>query len=450
VGPGGVGIGYDPPVYARGGLDGLYVNGRVGIGTTNPSSGGGANSLGGALLDVYATGTGVSSNVNISAGCDGSPSTANKASIIFNTKGAGGGIVNGGITHQYFTAGSGTYGFNFQPFGLVSSVMSILGSGNVGIGTTNPGYPLFVNYTNSSGGVNETGIYINNTAKTNSSQMSLGGGNVYSVIAQGSFGLPSNGFSIYNTTKSSSPFNITSAGGVGIGAVSPETPLDVTTTFASTGLTNSSTLWLGALTNLSGATSGANYTGSTYHAGDNNSQSLLIYAGGVYPNGAGIIQSKDTLGVRNYGQRLLLNPDGGFVGIGTTNPGGLLQIGSGGTCFTTAQNTNTKTAFDAGINIISGVGYYSGFLQVHVNYSGYDRTVALLYHYCACKNSTGGNIVVNATLLNSAVTTSGEFNATCTFTPVNGTTFNIRLQTSGTRAGSGTVAYNATINGIPG
>ena len=36
VGPGGVGIGYAPPLYARGGADGLYVNGNVGIGTTTP------------------------------------------------------------------------------------------------------------------------------------------------------------------------------------------------------------------------------------------------------------------------------------------------------------------------------------------------------------------------------------------------------------------------------
>jgi hypothetical protein len=38
VGPGGVGIGYSPPIYTRGGADGLYVNGNVGIGTTSPGS----------------------------------------------------------------------------------------------------------------------------------------------------------------------------------------------------------------------------------------------------------------------------------------------------------------------------------------------------------------------------------------------------------------------------
>lgn len=37
VGPGGVGIGYAPPIYARSGSDGLYVSGRVGLGTNSPS-----------------------------------------------------------------------------------------------------------------------------------------------------------------------------------------------------------------------------------------------------------------------------------------------------------------------------------------------------------------------------------------------------------------------------
>jgi hypothetical protein len=139
----------------------------------------------------------------------------------------------------------------------------------------------------------------------------------------------------------------------------------------------------------------------------------------------------------------------GKVGIGTT-PGSLLQIGPGGQSFNTAQNTGTKTLYDAGVNIFNGISYYSGFLQVYVNYNGYERTASLLYHYCACKNVTGGNIVVNATLLNSAVTASADFNAACTFTAASGTTFNILLQTSGTRSGAASLTYSATISGVSG
>ena len=114
----------------------ITAGGYVGIGTTNPGT-----ALGGALLDVYTSGTGVSSNVNISAGCDGLASGSNKASLIMNIKGSGGGIVNGAITHQLLGS---NYGFNFQPFTLGTSVMVIKGDGNVGIGTTNPGAYLHV------------------------------------------------------------------------------------------------------------------------------------------------------------------------------------------------------------------------------------------------------------------------------------------------------------------
>jgi hypothetical protein len=125
------------------------VNGNVGIGTTNPSAGAVVNnSFAGALLDVYASGTGVSSNVNISAGCDGSASSSNKASLIFNIKGSGGGIVNGGITHQLLGS---NYGFNFQPLTLGTSVMVIKGDGNVGIGTASPGNLLVVQGSGAAG-----------------------------------------------------------------------------------------------------------------------------------------------------------------------------------------------------------------------------------------------------------------------------------------------------------
>jgi hypothetical protein len=112
------------------------TNGRVGIGTTSPGT-----ALGGALLDVYASGTGVSSNVNISAGCDGSASGSNKASLVMNIKGAGGGIVNGAMTYQFL--GSGNYGLNLQAY-AGTSVLAINGNGRVGVNTTDPAVALHV------------------------------------------------------------------------------------------------------------------------------------------------------------------------------------------------------------------------------------------------------------------------------------------------------------------
>jgi len=304
---------FGSPEYMR-----LTNTGRLGIGTTNPSAGG-VNSLGGAALDVYKTGTGVSSNVNISAGCDGSASSANKASVIFNIKGAGGGIVNGAITHQLL--GGSNYGFNFQPETLGTSVMVVNGNGYVGIGTTNPLYKLSVQ---TGGFTTSPGINIINSGATgtNSANVVYSDYNTYyktnpeTEITSYNF---VGGYQYLPLRLSGNPVTVTT-GNVGIGILNPAAPLDVSRTFSSAGITNASTLWLNALTSLSGSTSGSSYTGSVYRAGDNNSQSLLLYAGGIYPYGAGIIQSKDILSGRNYGQRLLLNPDGGGVGIGTTNP----------------------------------------------------------------------------------------------------------------------------------
>ena len=113
--------------------------GSVGIGTMSPSS-----AQAGSLLDVYASGTSVSSNVSISAGCDGSASSTNKSSVIFNIKGAGGGIVTGAMTHQLLGS---DYSFNFQPQTLGTSVMVVKGGGNVGIGLTNPTAPFHLYYS---------------------------------------------------------------------------------------------------------------------------------------------------------------------------------------------------------------------------------------------------------------------------------------------------------------
>jgi hypothetical protein len=133
--------------------------GNVGIGTSSPGS-----ALGGCLLDVYAGGTSVSSNVNISAGCNGSASSTNKASLVMNIKGAGGGIVNGVMTYQLL--GSGNYGLNLQAY-AGTSVLAINGNGRVGVNTTDPAVALHV-VGNVRGSLGDMGpiLLVMNTAKT--------------------------------------------------------------------------------------------------------------------------------------------------------------------------------------------------------------------------------------------------------------------------------------------
>ena len=92
IGPGGIGIGYEPPAFARGGADSLVCSGKVGIGTNSPS----------AALEV-------NGDINFT-----------------------GNLIQNGTaysTTKWTTSSTDIY-YN---------------TGNVGIGTTNPEYPLHVN-----------------------------------------------------------------------------------------------------------------------------------------------------------------------------------------------------------------------------------------------------------------------------------------------------------------
>ena len=111
----------------------ILANGNVGIGTSNP----------GATFEVYRNGgVGGTTQLNVTSVAGGA-TTTNSSIVNLQIQGAGAGLVNNTISAQFAPNSSGgTYSLAFSPMG--TTVMSALGSGNVGIGTLTPSATLHV------------------------------------------------------------------------------------------------------------------------------------------------------------------------------------------------------------------------------------------------------------------------------------------------------------------
>ena len=111
---------------------GIMATNGVGIGTTVPS----------VALDVYYNGGDNGTTQANITNFAGRATMANSSALNLRIQGAGGGMVDNQISAQYNSSGTGTYSLAFKPY--ASTVMTVLGSGNVGIGTTVPSAALHV------------------------------------------------------------------------------------------------------------------------------------------------------------------------------------------------------------------------------------------------------------------------------------------------------------------
>ena len=178
--------------------------------------------------------------------------------------------------------------------------------GNVGIGTNNPGYPLQVYYAGGAG----IGLQVKGTANRSKLAVSDNDTTAY-VIAEDSYA----SFGMSDSLNANN-LNINSNGSVGIGTVSPGAKLHVYLTGSAGSFSNIGLFRAGPDSNDSGA--------EIFVGQQGNSRGLVIRGG----RGTGdqalahfyLNQSGGTIPSTTQ-DHVMTFLQGGYVGIGTTNPG---------------------------------------------------------------------------------------------------------------------------------
>ncbi len=122
-----------------------------------------------------------------------------------------------------FLSSSNTFGIHHGLDNTGSVGIFVNNTGSVGIGLRAPTYPLDVSYTNSAGGIAETGLRVANTITTNSTQITVVSARSWSFVANGSLG--GSGLSIQDNTAGAArlTFGTTGLATFGIGIALPTT-----------------------------------------------------------------------------------------------------------------------------------------------------------------------------------------------------------------------------------
>lgn len=290
----------------------ILSGGNVGIGTTSP---GAKLQISGGTLDGSAlTELGISSG--LTTGRLGTFDASSLASI--STRGDASSVeLAAGSSATYYTGISATannatlFTGTLRFFTSGSEKVRVTSGGNVGIGTTSPGYKLSVYEANTAESVsarfetthpnlnyillkNGGGSY-NHYLQTNSNSLAL------SADENGSSGI------IYLKTNNTTALTVNSSQNVGIGTTSPSSKLHISSAGETT-LTIDSTSSGTARINLTGAGGGAGAITSTI--------------GGLYLNASG----NNPMTFSTSGSERVRIAGDGSVGIGTTNPSQKLSV----------------------------------------------------------------------------------------------------------------------------